>query len=586
MASDFSFSNILLASMNGQVIMSAAQDKTSSFLGRSLTQGALKESALAKCFNKALNSDGMHFADFQIYSTSGNVHSFLCQKALAEFDHEDDGIYVGDTLGVVITELNLETLNAITQQRTGMGETGQVYLVGEDSMLRSNPILNTKKYNLKSSLQGKVLLKTETVKEAHAGKTGTREILGPNGEQVLSVFGPLAIYGKKWAFVAEKNLDEIYAPISSMIFFMAALSAILFIVIIGVGSVSSKMISGPIALANRKLKGVSGNVSEDSIQIKDYSSQLSNYSTELSSSVHETVTTMDELTQMVNKNLESVERSSEMAGQSQEAANSGIDKVESMLGAIQDIHQTNESVATEVSGMNNEMQEIINVIKEIGAKTSVINDIVFQTKLLSFNASVEAARAGEHGKGFAVVAEEVGNLATESGRAANEIGSMLNDSISKVEDIISSSKVKMDQVSTLGKEKVQIGLQVAEDCKRTLEDIAENVSEVNQLVQEVAVASNEQASGIQEISGAMQQLDHICNESQNIAQSILKVSDDLSNGSKDLYEVVGGLGDLVYGERRKSENDKSAQDKTGTKEATSKKAPLKLVPHDHEKKAS
>ncbi|MBC7465119.1 MAG: hypothetical protein H7256_03945 [Bdellovibrio sp.] len=50
-------------------------------------------------------------------------------------------------------------------------------------------------------------------------------------------------------------------------------------------------------------------------------------------------------------------------------------------------------------------------MEEIGNKTKVINDIVFQTKLLSFNASVEAARAGEHGKGFAVVAEEVGKLA-------------------------------------------------------------------------------------------------------------------------------------------------------------------------------
>ena len=59
---------------------------------------------------------------------------------------------------------------------------------------------------------------------------------------------------------------------------------------------------------------------------------------------------------------------------------------------------------------NKEIQEIVKVIAEIGNKTKVINDIVFQTKLLSFNASVEAARAGENGKGFAVVAEEVGKL--------------------------------------------------------------------------------------------------------------------------------------------------------------------------------
>ena len=60
-------------------------------------------------------------------------------------------------------------------------------------------------------------------------------------------------------------------------------------------------------------------------------------------------------------------------------------------------------------------------MEQIKDKVNIINDIVFQTKLLSFNASVEAARAGENGKGFAVVAEEVGNLASVSGKAANEI---------------------------------------------------------------------------------------------------------------------------------------------------------------------
>ena len=72
------------------------------------------------------------------------------------------------------------------------------------------------------------------------------------------------------------------------------------------------------------------------------------------------------------------------------------------------------------------------LISEIGNKTKVINDIVFQTKLLSFNASVEAARAGEHGKGFSVVAEEVGNLAHMSGNSAKEITQLLESSINRV----------------------------------------------------------------------------------------------------------------------------------------------------------
>ena len=65
------------------------------------------------------------------------------------------------------------------------------------------------------------------------------------------------------------------------------------------------------------------------------------------------------------------------------------------------------------------------IIQEIEDKTKAIDEIVFQTKLLSFNASVEAERAGEHGRGFSVVAQEVGNLAQLSGKSAAEINEIL-----------------------------------------------------------------------------------------------------------------------------------------------------------------
>ena len=76
----------------------------------------------------------------------------------------------------------------------------------------------------------------------------------------------------------------------------------------------------------------------------------------------------------------------------------------------------------------------------------MINDIVFQTKLLSFNASVEAERAGEHGKGFAVVAQEVGNLATMSGESAEEITKILDESVKMVQKLVSSNQVEIEKL--------------------------------------------------------------------------------------------------------------------------------------------
>ncbi len=101
----------------------------------------------------------------------------------------------------------------------------------------------------------------------------------------------------------------------------------------------------------------------------------------------------------------------------------------------------------EISQANTKLQSIVSLIEEIRNKTKVINDIVFETRLLSFNASIEAARAGVHGKGFAVVAEEVGKLASMSGKAADEIRALLETSTQEVDRAV---KQTSDRVS-LGK---------------------------------------------------------------------------------------------------------------------------------------
>lgn len=72
----------------------------------------------------------------------------------------------------------------------------------------------------------------------------------------------------------------------------------------------------------------------------------------------------------------------------------------------------------------------------------MINEIVFQTKLLSFNATVEAARAGENGKGFSVVAVEIGKLEQISGNAAKEISELLYNSTKPVSETIENNKIK------------------------------------------------------------------------------------------------------------------------------------------------
>lgn len=196
---------------------------------------------------------------------------------------------------------------------------------------------------------------------------------------------------------------------------------------------------------------------------------------------------------------------------------------------------------------NKELLQIVQIITDIGEKTKVINDIVFQTKLLSFNASVEAARAGEHGKGFAVVAEEVGNLAQMSGNAATQITEMLSGSIGKVNSIVDTTRVRVDQLVDAGRSKIAHGQSTAQKCRDALTKIAESAQAVSTMVGEITHASREQSQGIQEINKAIAQLDSVTQQNASVAQRSSDQAQELNTQAADLSRAVTDLVAFVTG---------------------------------------
>ncbi len=295
------------------------------------------------------------------------------------------------------------------------------------------------------------------------------------------------------------------------------------------------------------LSAGSDQVASAATQIASSSEQLSSSVTEQAAALQETAASVEELSAMVTKNSENCSKARETSDQSHESATHGKEVVNQMIDAIQQIHQSNTTMMNEIEASNQEIADIIKVIAEIGNKTKVINDIVFQTKLLSFNASVEAARAGEHGKGFAVVAEEVGNLAAMSGNAAREISTMLEGSISKVETIVSSTKSKVERLVASGKEKVENGSAVALKCGEVLDKIVQNVSILNQTVAEISTASQEQDHGIKEITKAMGQLDQVTQQNSASSQQSASAAGELSSQSEHLRSTMVALLQTVQG---------------------------------------
>lgn len=354
---------------------------------------------------------------------------------------------------------------------------------------------------------------------------------------------------------AEKKANELSANTKDEILQHASRADIINLLIIAIFVMLSltysfflvRSLQKQLSSAIESLVNQSQKISNSSTKLNTTSQELAHSTTQQASALQETAAAVDEITAMVKKTADNSDQLDKSSQSSNTAARRGSDSVVEMMKAIAAIAESNTRTLNQIEDGNSKIGEIVKVISEIGNKTRVINDIVFQTKLLSFNASVEAARAGEHGKGFAVVAEEVGNLAQMSGNAAREISEMLNSGIQKAETIVQESRRRIDTLMQESKSKLDLGESVAKQCKGSLDEIVRQSEGVSALISEITTAIREQSLGIQEISKALGLLDSATHKNSITSQETSSTSEKMLGYSKILVEVIDLLLSLTGG---------------------------------------
>ena len=230
-------------------------------------------------------------------------------------------------------------------------------------------------------------------------------------------------------------------------------------------------------------------------QVNTGAQSLSQGATEQASSIEELSANMQDISQSIQASTKTAGDAYKLQGEAGVAVLQSNEKMEEMRKAMDDI-----------TAKSNEISKII----------KTIDDIAFQTNILSLNAAIEAARAGAAGKGFAVVADEVGNLAQKSAKAAQNTGLLIEETIEAVEK----------------------GAKITEETAESLSSVSKSTEEVNTLIEKISFASNKDLEGITSLNQGLQQISSVVQANSATAEQSAAASEELTGQANKMNELV------------------------------------------------
>jgi methyl-accepting chemotaxis protein len=581
---EYGYSDVLLIHGDyGHVMYTGAREKD---LGTNLSSGQYNSSVLAKIWKEVTSDAKPGVTDIAAYEPLDGEPAMFTGAPILDANE--------NVLGVVAVRVPLAHLNNMLYSQSSMGEDGDMYLVGKDRLLRSNITSQSDCKTLQKEVN------SETVDLALSGDTGMKISKDYSGQSALSAYSPIYIGENQWSILAEIPEKTAFAAISSIQMTILILTAVLGVVVFLVGSLFSRLISGPL----KKVVGLTSNLNKefehfavvvDAIAKNDLTQELKE--SEIKKLNFNSRDEIGMLVKSIEGTLEARQNIGISLGNMSNNLKTMVSKLndnsDRLVASATEVASSSEQMSRGAKEQSNQVSQVSTAIEEMTAtilqSSRNANEATDASKSASDTAGTGGQIVSETIQGMQTISKVVGDSADSIGKlaqSADQIGEIIGviDDIADQTNLLALNAaieaarageqgrgfaVVADEVRKLAERtgkatgeitdmikgiqqetsdavesmesgigEVDKGRELADQAGSSLTEIVDMSSQVMYMIQQIATASEEQSSAAEEISKNVEQISSITKETASGAEQSASAAEELNRQAEGLKQMV------------------------------------------------